>query len=323
MKQKVKWLIDTIEAFDSIVIFRHILADADALGAQFGLKTWIKDRYPEKNVYALGQSVGACASYYPPIDTVLDEVIQHSLAIVLDTSNANRIDDERWKSAEKVIRIDHHILIEHYCEEELVDEKAAATCEILSLLFKENDEKLSSECANYLYSGLIADTINFTISSTSSRTLSAAAYLLNFEIDIVARNMEHFGAHYKDFCYESWLRTQLCFEDGVGYAIADQIDFERFHLNFKEAKEKVFVFSGIYEVEIWALFTQMDVAENGEPIYTCSLRSRTIPLDDIANAYGGGGHRCACGIKYLTRQQIYSLLEDLKKRYHAKFISKS
>lgn len=314
MKEQAKWLIETIESFDTIIIFRHILADADALGSQFGLKTWIQDRFPQKKVFAVGNDAGACASYYPAIDEVSEDLFAGALAIILDTSTAARIDDDRWKLAKKIIRIDHHILTEHYCEEEIIDEKAAATCEILALLLKENNEILSSTCANYLYSGLIADTINFTISSTTSRTLKAAAYLLDFDIDIVARNMEHFGTHYRDFEYESWLRTCLNFEDGVGHAIVDQSDFERFHMSFKEAKEKVFVFSGIYEVEIWALFTQMDTTSTGEPLYTASLRSRTIQIDDIANSYGGGGHRCACGIKHLTRVQISDLLMDLRER---------
>lgn len=314
MYYDAQWLVSQIEAYDTIVIFRHILADADALGSQFGLKTWIEDNYPDKHVYAVGDSVGASAEHYPSMDRVQDTVIQQALAVVLDTSTAARIDDERWKEAKQILRIDHHILTEHYCREELVDEKAAATCEILALLLKAAGKPLSASCANYLYSGLIADTINFTISSTTSNTMLAGAFLLEHGVDIVARNMEHFGAHLTDYYYESWLRTQLQADRGVGYALVDESDFKRFGLTFTQAKEKVFVFGSIHELSVWALFTQMDTDSQGEPLYTCSLRSRTVPLDDIANAYGGGGHRCACGIKRLNRSQISQLISDLKQR---------
>ncbi|WP_235846356.1 DHH family phosphoesterase [Merdibacter massiliensis] len=313
MKEKAKWLIDAIESFDSIVIFRHVLADADALGSQFGLKTWIQERYPEKQVFAIGNSVGASSRYFPCIDQVDDAIIARSLAIILDTSNAARIDDARWQTAVKKIRIDHHIFVEKYCDEELVQPEAAATCEILALLLKEHGEILSKSSAQYLYSGLIADTINFTISSTSTNTLQAAAYLISFGVDVVQLQMQHFGTSLKDFYYENWLRSQMKFQDGVGYALAKKSDFERFGLTFQQAKEKVFVFSGVFEIKVWALFTQMESVDH-EEIYTCSLRSRNIALNDIANNYGGGGHQCACGIKNLTADNMKDLLRDLQVR---------
>ena len=46
----LKQIIDKIEAYDSIVIFRHEYPDMDALGSQLGLKHAILDLYPEKKV---------------------------------------------------------------------------------------------------------------------------------------------------------------------------------------------------------------------------------------------------------------------------------
>ena len=306
------WLIRHIEAFDTIVLFRHVLADGDALGAQFGLKAWINARWPQKKVAALGESAGACKAFYPDMDELSDDSIREALAIVLDTSNAARIDDDRWQYAKQVIRIDHHLLVESYCEEALVDETAAATCELIAVLLAANEEVLTPVCAQYLYSGLIADTINFTISSTTARTLRSAAYLLGFGVDIVRLQMEHFATSLHDFRYESWLRANASITSGIGYIIADQEDYARFGMSFPQAKEKVFVLGGIREVKIWALFTQMDDEE--EKRYACSLRSRDIALDDIARSYGGGGHRCACGIKHLSVDQVDALIEKLKER---------
>ena len=41
MREQADRLIHQIEAADSIVLFRHVMADGDAMGAQFALKTWI------------------------------------------------------------------------------------------------------------------------------------------------------------------------------------------------------------------------------------------------------------------------------------------
>ena len=38
MKLDAKWLFDTLEAHDTIAIYRHVYADGDDMGAQFGLK---------------------------------------------------------------------------------------------------------------------------------------------------------------------------------------------------------------------------------------------------------------------------------------------
>ena len=45
-----KLLFQRIEEFDTITLFRHVSPDADALGSQFGLKQWIVDHYPNKQV---------------------------------------------------------------------------------------------------------------------------------------------------------------------------------------------------------------------------------------------------------------------------------
>ena len=111
MREQADRLIHQIEAADSIVLFRHVMADGDAMGAQFALKTWIMERYPDKSVYAPGHSVGACAAYYPQVDEVTDTVIARSLAIVLDTATSARVDDTRWQLAAKTVRIDHHLLV--------------------------------------------------------------------------------------------------------------------------------------------------------------------------------------------------------------------
>ena len=48
-------IIELIEQFDTICIYRHILPDGDAKGSQFGMKSWIKNKWPDKKVVAIGK----------------------------------------------------------------------------------------------------------------------------------------------------------------------------------------------------------------------------------------------------------------------------
>ena len=44
---------EVIEQYEIICIYRHVFPDGDAKGSQFGLKTWIESKYPNKQVYAI------------------------------------------------------------------------------------------------------------------------------------------------------------------------------------------------------------------------------------------------------------------------------
>ncbi|MFR9254058.1 MAG: hypothetical protein ACLVJ6_00115 [Merdibacter sp.] len=70
------------------------MADGDAMGAQFALKTWIMERYPDKSVYA--PTASEPVRRIIQVDEVTDTVIARSLAIVLDTATSARV-DSRWQ----------------------------------------------------------------------------------------------------------------------------------------------------------------------------------------------------------------------------------
>ena len=57
MKKLYKQVLKQIKKYDNIVVLRHDVPDFDASGSQFGLVTWIKDNFPNKRVYAVGDDV--------------------------------------------------------------------------------------------------------------------------------------------------------------------------------------------------------------------------------------------------------------------------
>ena len=115
-------LFELVEQYDIITIYRHVSPDADALGSQLGLKQWIQETYPDKQVYALGRDAGSKQSLFPDMDIADDETVAASLAIILDTANGARVDDERWSTAAYTLKIDHHIIVERFADVEVVEE---------------------------------------------------------------------------------------------------------------------------------------------------------------------------------------------------------
>jgi phosphoesterase RecJ-like protein len=57
----------------------------------------------------------------------------------------------------------------------------------------------------------------------------------------------------------------------------------------------------------------MAILDHGSHI-NIRLRSRDIPVDDIATIYGGGGHENASGIRLKNKAEVKKFLYDIDER---------
>ena len=302
-------LTEAIAEAEIITIYRHQRPDCDALGAQFGLKQWIDDNYPSKKVYALGFDK-PIQGRFPASDHVSDDVIRDSLAIILDTSNAERVDDDRFTMARRTIKVDHHPPLSQYADINLVDHLAAATCEILAFCFQQTAGIVSLQTAEYLYMGLLTDTLCIKTSNTTANTLKAAAYLAGFSIDIPVINRMLFDHPYSWFAFDGCLHQLVRIKEGrMAYAIVTDDILQEFHLTPGEARNHVDLFGDIIDFEIWAMFTER--IEDGISYYDGSVRSKTVTINEIMQKFGGGGHKNAAGVKGLSENQMYDLISCL------------
>ncbi len=304
-------IAELIERADSICIFRHVRPDCDAVGSQFGLKQWINDNFPKKKVYALGNET-CSQGIWPSSDIVGDDTVKGSLAVVLDASTADRIDDDRWQLAHPVIRIDHHPDLKPFGDLSLINEKAAASCEILTHFFLHTGLQLSCKTAEYLYAGLLTDTLCFRTSNTTADTLKAAAALAEKEIRIPEINRELFDHSLKEFRFATKFRDHLEALAGerLGIVKLDRDELAAYGLSGSDARNHIDEIGHIRELQIWAVFTR----HSGDDLYDASLRSKTIRINDTAARYGGGGHLNAAGIKDLTDAQVREVIALLEEK---------
>lgn len=308
-------LLQQIENAKIITIFRHTNPDCDAVGSQFGLKNWIQDNYPDKQVYALGYDAPN-QGVWPKSDETGDEVIAQSFAIVVDTANTERIDDQRFASASSIFKIDHHPDRSFYGDDQIVDESAAATCQILAdFLAYCKESRVSVTTAERLYAGMLTDTLNFTTSNTTAASLRAAGYLCQFGVDIPSLSRTLFDRSLNGFRFSAWIRSNVTVQDGhLGYAVIPMSIMEEYDMSASKARSFVDEYGHVREFEAWCVFTEKQ-GENGS-LYDGSLRSKTIRINDIAEKYHGGGHVNASGVKNLTRTQVDEILDLINKRIH-------
>ena len=303
-------LLNEIKNHQTIIIHRHKNPDGDAMGSQLGLKCIIKENFPEKTVYVVGDSAGHYGFMEgSTMDEIADEVYTDALAIVLDTSARHLISDERYTTAPRTARMDHHIFVEKICDVEVTDTSYESCCGLITEFALSCGLSLSSASAKALYTGMVTDSGRFRYDSTSAQTFRLASALMEQKIDTndIYRNL------YADDFSKIRLKAQFVLK----------IRFTRCHVayiytTFEELKASgadsfsisrgmVGTMSDLKGVDIWVNFTE---TENG---VLCEIRSNKYNINPIATKYGGGGHAKASGATLRDREEAMKLLEDLNK----------
>ena len=199
-------ILEAIKAYDTIIIHRHSSPDGDALGSQIGLKNIIKDNFPEKKVYAVGDGAKRFAFMDGSVmDEIEDSVYDGALAVILDCGAAHLISDERWKTAAKTVRIDHHIFCEKIADEEVVDTSYESCCGEITEFAVESGLALSPASAKALYTGMVTDSGRFRYDSTNSNTFRLASELMKQKFD----TNEIYAQLYADDFFFVKLRAQF------------------------------------------------------------------------------------------------------------------
>ncbi len=298
--------IEIVESYDTIAVFRHQNPDGDALGSQFGMKSWLEKRYPNKKIYALGHD-SHNFTIFPEMDEV--EHLGNFIAIVLDTANTARIDDDRFELADKLIKIDHHPVVDDYGDLRIVDSSRGSCAEIVSDLLQNIDEySFNEEISSYLLAGILTDTIRFSIETTSSKTLCTAAFLVDCGANISKLNQELFTRPRRFFELRTELSQKVIWRNKLAYILISQDLLKSLELSESQAKTFISIMADIIEVEIWALFV-----EEEDGTYMGSIRSRDITINTIAQSFNGGGHRLASGVRGLSKQDLENIINELAK----------
>ncbi|MDR1795557.1 MAG: bifunctional oligoribonuclease/PAP phosphatase NrnA [Erysipelotrichaceae bacterium] len=299
-----------IEEAKQISLFAHARPDGDALGSQFGLAGYLRSRYPDKPVFICGSDGLRYGDFFPLKTPVSSEDIRASLAIVLDTPSVKRVEDQRFLSASKIVRIDHHPGGEDFAILDIEDVTASSTSELVAgILYKWDSTPLDKEIAAYFYFGLLFDTLCLSIPSVSEKTMAIAAWLAKSGMSVSDVNQAYTQVPLSLFEAVSALRSKLVYDQrGLGYVVLTNDFYQSYGVDIQAIKEQVHVLGEIRELKFWALFLQ---DENNPQEYSGSLRARKTPIRALAQKYGGGGHELACGISHLTLKRLNELIEEL------------
>lgn len=302
-----------IEKYDKIVIHRHKRPDMDAIGSQMGLYYLIKENYPNKKVYVVGDSNDFM--YKAVMDEIPDSFYEDALAIITDVAVSNLVSDDRYKLASEVIVIDHHkndTDIENVSYFHHLNTYTSA-CQIIIDLAKELNLKVNSDAATYLYAGMVTDTgrFNYINSDNASGVFSSAAFITKFNPEINEIYNFLYTEDLDKRLTKDMFRSFEVTPNRVAYRKNMQAIIDKSGLDiFSVSRGMVNLMAGIKEIPIWASFTE----DSENNVILAELRSRDITIVDIAKKYGGGGHNNACGASLKDFEEVDLMLKDLDER---------
>ena len=145
-KEIMERILQKIQQYPRIFIFRHIRNDGDCVGASKGLKAIIQLTWPEKEVYLIDKDTSAYLAFLGPEDEPVDEALYaDALGIVVDTASESRISNKNYKLCKELVKIDHHIPLENYGDYIWVEEERSSCCEMIVAFYAAFKDRLKMD----------------------------------------------------------------------------------------------------------------------------------------------------------------------------------
>ena len=304
----LKKIYKEIKKHKKIVLARHIGPDPDALGSTLGLKEIILNTFPNKQVYAVG-TPAARHKYIGNLDMFDESLYEDALLIVLDTPDIKRVDGVDSTRFKYKIKIDHHPIVDKYCDIEYVVDSASSASELVMELVYSTLLEHNKEGAEKLYIGLISDTNRFLYSYTTDKTFYLVSWLLKeVNIDITDIYEKMYTMSIKEKKLQSYVILNLKITDNkLGYLVLNQDELNELGTDAATMTNIVNYLNYTEEMISWVIFAY---DKNIDKI-RASIRSRGPIINDVASNYNGGGHVYASGARLNNFDEVDEMIKEL------------
>lgn len=162
----------------------HENPDADTIGAAVAI-CLIGERLGAETELVSADGIPPVFDFLPRVDGVRRRPgLEPDLAVVCDAATLERVgriarDEADWFARARLLNIDHHVSSNRFGQLNLVDPRAAATCEVLVRVVEALGIEPDAELATALLTGIVRDSHGFSDPATSGDSLRAAARLVD------------------------------------------------------------------------------------------------------------------------------------------------
>ncbi|MFS4492329.1 DHH family phosphoesterase [Maribacter sp. 2308TA10-17] len=328
----VKAVKELLSVPQKIAIIPHKNPDGDAIGSTLALWHYLKNRGQEATIVS-PNDYPKFLKWMPGNEHILNFETKNSQALsaineatlifTLDFNHFGRTGQLApilEASKAKYIMIDHHQSPADYAEITYSDVAMSSTCEMVYnfIEFLGDTDKVTSEMANCIYTGIMTDTGSFKFHATTSQTHRIVA-------DLIDKGAEKTAIHNHIYDTNSPSRLHL-----LGCALKNMVILEEFRTayitlsqeeldayNYQKGDTEGFVNYGLTLEGI--SFAVIFIENKEEGIIKISFRSQgDFSVNEFARShFNGGGHDNAAGGRSevsmeKTAKYFVSLLKDYK-----------
>jgi phosphoesterase RecJ-like protein len=323
MKLKAKQLIESVEKAKHILILGHENPDGDAVGSVLGF--WQVLHNMKKNVTAIfPNDAPYFLTWMPNYDKALifynnkalvkKEFEQADLIFCLDFNEKKRVGKlEEILAASKVkkILIDHHPYPDKFFDIIISEIEVSSTAELVEQIIEncQWEKYLNFNAAECLFTGILTDTISFTVNASRAATYEIAAKLIHYGLNKEEIHQKVFNSFTEQrmhlIGYAIYKKMKLLPQYSTGYIYLTQEELKKFDFQNGDSEGLVNFPLNIKGIRFAALFLEK------KDYIKISFRSiGNIPVNEIISThFSGGGHKNAAG----GEERTLSIDETLKK----------
>lgn len=297
---KTPWkrLAQVIQSAHRICIYPHNNADGDAIGSAVALACAVRKSGKTAFVF-MGEEIPLNLRFLVTDDVCdgnADFALSADLSVLVDGGDTGRIGKRAayFGKAGTTLCIDHHASARPTCDYNRIEEKEAATGQLIFRLIEELGIEPDERMGTALYTAIATDTGNFQYFNTQKKSHCIVAKLYDWGINPAQIALEIWQNYRQErIRVESLAVAAMRLLEGGRLALTavTREMLRESGARMEETDNVVNILRSIGMVEAVAL-----LKEEADGSVRVSLRSkRTIDVAEVASSLGGGGHVRAAG----------------------------
>lgn len=291
-------LSEELQGVKNVGIAGHIRPDGDCVGSTLAVYNYIRCYFPEINVRIFLDPIPKIFSFLQGADQIEqteEKTTVFDLFIVLDCGDLKRLGDNAiyFENAKRTLCIDHHVSNQTFADKNHIVEDASSTCELVYGVMEE--DRVTKEIAECIYTGMVSDTGMFQYSCTQSSTMEIAGKLMDLGIDypsIVDKTFYEKTFVQNKVLGQALLNSRLYPEAECIASVISMEEMQRYGALPKDLDSIVSQLRVTKEVD-----TAVFLYELQPGVYKVSTRGKSdqVDLSVLARKHDGGGHKKAAG----------------------------
>lgn len=298
IEEPISALLAQLRSYPRFLITSHARPDGDAIGSVLAMAELL-EQTGAQCIIVLADELPIIYRTMPNVDRILFskdarevEPDLRTPAVVLECDGIPRT-GLAGLEGRPLINIDHHASGRPFGMANWIDEDACAVAAMVYRLALAANVEITSSMATCLYTAIISDTGSFTYSTTTAETFAIAHDLSarGASPSQIARDIYFSNPESKIRLLGTAL-SNLKTDGPVAWSWVTTHDMDRAGAGAEDCEGVVNYLISIAGVESAVFLRELPFADQ----YRLSIRSKgKIDVAQIAESFGGGGHRSASG----------------------------